>query len=184
MACHDAYSQTLAHMCGLLCRQCHVQVIIAHSLPLEYMLCPQVRCSSLDITQFCTGQLTISVYVWTQHDFPNLCPCMNMYRPAQLRVMFCYLPSCLDTRSMNSSDREVSKTCGELDSISKYNKLHKLKLYQHLNATNVLSFVSPCRKCMWYQLLLPSSVNISSFTYISKIFYALLTTSSEVGAKS
>ena len=33
---------------------------------------------------------------------------------------------------------------------------------------------------MLYQVLLPSSVSISSFTHLSKVFFALLTTSSEV----
>ena len=39
---------------------------------------------------------------------------------------------------------------------------------------------SLCRDCVLYQVLLPSSVSISSFTHLSKVFFALLTTSSEV----
>ena len=47
-------------------------------------------------------------------------------------------------------------------------------------STHSLSCFSPCRSCLWYQLLLPASHTVTSFTYFSNVFYALLTTTSEV----
>ena len=57
------------------------------------------------------------------------------------------------------------------------------KIYSNMHvggSTHSLSSLSPCRSCLWYQLLLPASHTVTSFTYFSNIFYALLTTSNEV----